>query len=259
MPGWAIARMKGPTRDRADPPSISPIAILICSSEEACCLAVLAMPVIRPLISLIRPLIRCNACPVSTTSLLPVPTCSELAVIAAALSSSEAACCSVRRDRSSAAERISSVPLRMTPEVCETPPMVVHSESIAALKSVRSSAKRSGKSSVIRPVNCPAAAANPVEQHRHRLPLFQFERLGIMDVDQRAAGAAHLAPAVLDDATGRLKPAIGAALHLQPVDHIIGNARLHRLAERGEGRRDVIGVEQIRPEVIRLGKSASEL
>ncbi|MCM3678795.1 MULTISPECIES: hypothetical protein [Sphingomonas] len=120
-------------------------------------MAVLAMPVIRPLISLIRPLIRCNACPVSTTSLLPVPTCSELAVIAAALSSSEAACCSVRRDRSSAAERISSVPLRMTPEVCETPPMVVHSESIAALKSVRSSAKRSGKSSVIRPVNCPAA------------------------------------------------------------------------------------------------------
>ena len=106
-------------------------------------------------------------------------------------------------------------------------------------------------------------AANPVEQHRHRLPLFQFERLGIMDVDQRAAGAAHLAPAVLDDATGRLKPAIGAALHLQPVDHIIGNARLHRLAERGEGRRDVIGVEQIRPgghqiEKIRLRAIAAQ-
>ncbi|PAV66406.1 hypothetical protein WR25_15787 [Diploscapter pachys] len=74
---------------------------------------------------------------VSRAAAAVVRTCEVISSIAAAVSSRLAACCSVRRDRSSEAVLISPEPVRTSTALLATADSVVPSLSMAALKSTR--------------------------------------------------------------------------------------------------------------------------
>ncbi|MND80237.1 hypothetical protein D3C80_720050 [compost metagenome] len=102
------------------------------------------------------------ACTTLEACLAPSAVLFTVAVIssrAAAVSSSEAACCSVRRDRSSEAWLISPEPERMAATLVTTTATACSSCEMAALKSLFSCAALGETSAVIRWVRSPPAMA----------------------------------------------------------------------------------------------------